>query len=243
MAGTTRRQPDGQGAFDLSIVAVIPAFNEAERIGTTVAAILGVPGVTSIIVVDDGSDDSTADVARGAGATVVRLGMNRGKGGALEAGFAEAGDPDIALLLDADLGVTASQAELLLGPVRSGEADMTIARFPRPVGKAGFGLVKGLARWGIRRFGGPLDAQAPLSGQRALNRRALALCRPFESGFGVEVALTIRALRGGLRVTEVETGMTHAATGRDLAGFAHRGRQFLHVTRTLVRVARERVTR
>jgi len=130
---------------------------------------------------------------------------------------------------------------LLTGPVARGEADMTIARFPRPHGKAGFGLVKGLARWGIRTLGSTrFDAQAPLSGQRALDSAAVAVCTPFAQGYGVEVALTVRALRAGLNVMEVETTMAHAATGRDVAGFAHRGRQFLHVARTLASLALRR---
>lgn len=227
----------------MNVVAVIPAFNEAERIEATVSAVRAISGVTEVIVVDDGSDDGTAGIAQSAGATVVRLEHNRGKGGALEAGLAEAGSPDIALFLDADLGKTGAHAALLLGPVLADAVDMTIARFPRPAGKAGLGLVKGIARWGIRRYGGPFDAQAPLSGQRALNRRALDACLPLQPGFGVEVALTIRALRAGLRVAEVQTAMTHAATGRDLAGFTHRGRQFLHVALALARIARERPAR
>lgn len=220
-------------------VALIPAYNESARVASTVRAAVALDDVGAVIVVDDASTDDTAALAGEAGATVVRLERNAGKGGALEAGMAAAGDPDIVLLLDADLGETASQADRLLEPVVAGRADMSIAGFPRPAGKAGFGLVKGLARWGIRRLGGPFDAKAPLSGQRALNRAALDACRPFESGYGVEVALTVRALRAGLRVTEVETTMAHAATGRDLAGFAHRGRQFAHVLAALARLARE----
>jgi hypothetical protein len=221
-------------------VALIPAHNEAERIASTLEALASVPGVDEIIVIDDASADATSAIAGKRGATVIRLERNLGKGGALETGATAAGDPDILLLLDADLGATAAEAGALLAPLLEDTADMSIARFPRPAGKAGFGLVKGLARWGIRRLGGPFDAQAPLSGQRALTRDALAACRPFESGYGVEVALTVRALRAGLRVTEVETTMAHAATGRDLAGFAHRGRQFGHVARALMRLARER---
>jgi glycosyltransferase involved in cell wall biosynthesis len=223
----------------MTVVALIPAHNEAERIDATVRAARGIESVDAVVVVDDASTDDTATLASEAGAAVVRLASNLGKGGALEAGLAAAGEPDVLLLLDADLGDTASQAGRLLEPVLAGSADMSIARFPRPEGKAGFGLVKGLARWGIRRLGGPFDAQAPLSGQRALNRQALAACRPFESGYGVEVALTVRALRAGLRVTEVETTMSHAATGRDISGFVHRGRQFAHVAKALLRVARE----
>jgi hypothetical protein len=224
----------------MTVVALIPAHNEAERIDATVRAVRGIESVDTVVVVDDASTDDTATLASEAGAAVVRLASNLGKGGALEAGLAAAGEPDVLLLLDADLGDTAIQGGRLLEPVLAGSADMSIARFPRPEGKAGFGLVKGLARWGIRRLGGPFDAQAPLSGQRALNRQALAACRPFESGYGVEVALTVRALRAGLRVTEVETTMSHAATGRDISGFAHRGRQFAHVAKALVGVARER---
>jgi glycosyltransferase involved in cell wall biosynthesis len=224
----------------MTVVALIPAHNEAGCIDATVRAVREIESVDTVIVVDDASQDDTAILASEAGAAVVRLGSNLGKGGALEAGLAAAGEPDILLLLDADLGETAGQAGRLLEPVLEGNADMSIARFPRPVGKAGFGLVKGLARWGIRLLGGTFDAQAPLSGQRALNRQALAACRPFESGYGVEVALTVRALRAGLRVTEVDTTMSHAATGRDISGFAHRGRQFTHVATALLRLARER---
>lgn len=221
-------------------VALIPAHNEAERIGATLDALCTVPGIDDVIVVDDASTDDTAKIARSCGATVVELEQNLGKGGAMEAGVEHAGDPDVLLLLDADLAETASQAGVLLSPVCEGIADMSIACFPRPAGKAGFGLVKGLARWGIQRLGGPFDAEAPLSGQRALNRSALAACRPFESGYGVEVALTIRALRAGLRLVEVQTTMAHAATGRNVAGFMHRGRQFGHVAAALLRLAVKR---
>ena len=137
---------------------------------------------------------------------------------------------------------TAAQAHALLAPVLAGDADMSIATFPRPTGKAGFGLVKGLARWGIARMGGGFEATAPLSGQRALTRGCFEAVRPFASGYGVEVALTVRALRAGLRVTEVPTTMAHAATGRDVSGFVHRGRQFVHVLIALTRLWFEAAT-
>lgn len=224
----------------MDIAVLIPAHEEAERIGATVTAARAVPGVTRVVVVDDGSRDETALRAEEAGAKVVRLWNNVGKGAALETGAMRIENADVILLLDGDLGSSAAQAALLLGPVLDGTADMAIAAFPRPAGKAGFGLVKGLARWGIRRLGGPFDATAPLSGQRALTRECLAVCRPFATGYGVEVALTVRALRAGLRLREVQTTMTHAATGRDTAGFVHRGRQFVHVAIALVRLTFER---
>jgi glycosyltransferase involved in cell wall biosynthesis len=226
----------------LDIAVLIPAHNEEGRIAATVEAAAGIPGVTRVVVVDDGSEDSTADKADEAGAKVVRLVFNVGKGTALEAGASRVSDADIVLLLDGDLAETADQAVLLLAPVIAGEADMSIAGFPRPAGKAGFGLVKSLARAGIARMGGGFLADAPLSGQRALTRECFEAVRPFASGYGVEVALTVRALRAGFRVAEVPTTMAHAATGRDLAGFVHRGRQFVHVSIALFKLALERRT-
>lgn len=224
------------------IVAVlIPAHDEAERVGRTVAAARSIDGVTRVVVVDDGSEDDTAAVAEQAGAKVVRLVNNVGKGAALEAGASRVSDADIILMLDADLAEAAAQGSLLLEPVLAGTADMSIAAFPRPAGKAGFGFVKRLARWGIRRYGSAdFDPSAPLSGQRAMTNACFEAVRPFATGYGVEVALTVRALRAGLRLVEIPTTMTHAATGRDLAGFVHRGRQFAHVAIALVRLVFER---
>jgi hypothetical protein len=69
------------------------------------------------------------------------------------------------------------------------------------------------------------DAREPLSGQRALSPRARAASFPLAPGFGCEVRGTIDAVRAGLDVREVELELEHRATGRDLAGFLHRGRQ------------------
>ena len=222
----------------MRVAALIPAHDEAERITATVSAARSIDGVDRVLVIDDGSRDATGTLAIGAGAELITLPGNVGKGGALQAGLdAVADDVDIVLLLDADLGESASEASHLLGPVVRGEADMTIAILPRPAGSGGFGLVKGLARRGIAALGDGFEAQAPLSGQRALNRAAWRAATPFASGYGAEVALTVRALQAGSRVLEVPVPMSHAATGKDLAGFAHRGRQFVHVLgalRTLV---------
>ena len=204
-------------------------------------AALAIPHVVRVLVVDDASSDDTADRAASAGADILRLERNVGKGAALQAGLERTRlGRDAVLLLDGDLGETASQGALLLGPVLAGGADMTIARFPKPANKAGFGLVMRLARWGIRRYG-RVDflATAPLSGQRALSPHAVDAVMPFASGYGVEVAMTSHALRAGLRVLEVDTTMAHAATGRDIAGFVHRGRQFADVASALLALRRE----
>ncbi len=225
----------------MRVAALIPAHNEAVRIASTVAATRAVDGISRVLVIDDGSSDATSEIARQAGAEVLRLEHNVGKGGAMQAGLnLVRDDVDVIVLLDADLGDTACEAATVLQPVLGGEADMTIAVLPRPLNSGGFGLVKGLARWGIERLGRGFRADAPLSGQRALTRAAWEASTPFASGYGAEVGLTVRALRAGLRVVEVPVSMTHAATGRDLSGFAHRGRQFVHVALTLVRLKLER---
>jgi GT2 family glycosyltransferase len=228
----------------MSVTVLIPAHDEAARIAASVEAALGIPGVSKVLVIDDASNDATADLAQAAGAEVLRLSSNLGKGAALDAGLTRVrGSADVLLMLDGDLGASAAQGALLLEPVLSGKAAMSVAAFPRPAGKAGFGLVKGLARFGIRALGGAAGrafaATAPLSGQRAMTRECWERVTPFAFGYGVEVALTVRALRSGLTVVEVPTTMSHDATGRDAAGFAHRGRQFAHVARALARLAVE----
>jgi glycosyltransferase involved in cell wall biosynthesis len=222
-----------------TVTVLIPAFNEAGRVGETVRAVskalAEIPGVRAEVrVIDDGSTDATAAEAETAGARVLRLPRNRGKGGALRAGL-EAAAGETLLFLDADLRDTAREAFLLLAPVLEGAADMTVATFPRVPGrKGGFGLVLRLARWGLRRAGGA-PMQAPLSGQRALTRAAWERIGRLDPGFGLEMGLNLDAACLGLRVLEVPTQMAHRETGRDWAGFCHRGRQFRDVALALLR--------
>ncbi len=220
-----------------TVSAVIPAYNEGERIGATVRALTDALSAQlstefEILVVDDGSRDGTTRVAEDAGARVVRLPRNGGKGAALAAGFAAA-KGRVLLMLDADLGDSAGEALVLLAPVLTGEADMTIATFPK-AGGGGFGLVKRLASWGLRRHGAP-PLRAPLSGQRALSRSAWERIGRLDDGFGLEMGLNLDAFRLGLRVMEVETKLAHRVTGRDLSGFRHRGRQFRDILLCLLR--------
>ncbi len=216
------------------VSVLIPAHNEQERIYETVRSAFSIPGVSQVVVVDDASTDSTAQLAEKAGATVKTLKVNGGKGAAMNAG-APLVDGDVVLLLDGDLGGTASGAAPLLEPVLNGEADMTVAIFPPSGKKGGFGLVKGLARGGIRYYTG-LEMNAPLSGQRAMNRKTFQSVLPFAEGYGVEVALTVKAAVNGFRVKEVTVFMSHKETGRDLKGFIHRGKQFNDVLRTLLSI-------
>jgi glycosyltransferase involved in cell wall biosynthesis len=218
-------------ASQVKVSVVIPAHNESERISDTIKGIQKIPEVSEIIVVDDASTDDTANQAEQSGATVIRLTQNRGKGGALNKGITRV-TGDIIALLDGDLGSSSSEARALILPILNNSADMTIAQFPRARKKGGFGLVKNLARSGIRYFT-DLESNAPLSGQRAMTRQVLETVTPFASGYGVEVALTIKVARAGFRVLEVPTQMSHSETGRDLKGFMHRGKQFVHVAKVL----------
>jgi len=216
----------------VKISVLIPAYNEEAFIFDTVKAVGFLPEDKEILVVDDCSTDQTAARAKAAGAKVITLPYNMGKGEALNQG-AKKITGDIVLLLDADLGSSAGEARHLLWPVLNGEADLTIARFPPARQKGGFGFVKGLAGMGIRYYTG-IKAETPLSGQRAMRRTVFLKVLPLASHFGVEVSMTIKAARLGFRVCEVPVQMRHKETGRNLKGFIHRSRQFYDVLRVLV---------
>ena len=222
----------------MKAAAIIPAYNEGDRIADTVRAARQIPGISEVIVIDDGSKDNTAEAAQSAGADqVITLKTNSGKGAALSAGM-KATDADVLLLLDGDLGSSASGASALLDPVMSGQADMTIASPPPIARSGGFGFAVRIGRWGIKRFTGRI-MQSPLSGQRAIRREIIDKIGGFNHRFGVEVGLTIDAIRMGYRVEEVPLEISHRVTGRSLRGFIHRGRQFLDIACVLARQARK----
>lgn len=208
------------------VSVVIPAFNEAGPLPATLAAVAAL-GPDEVIVVDDGSSDGTGAAAAKRGAAVVRLPFNMGKGAALTAGV-RASRGEVLLFLDADLGASASEAAKLLHPVLAGRADMAVGAFPRGARPSGFGLVQGVARLAVRGLTG-LEMASPLSGQRAVRRAVLERIGPLARGFGVDAALTVDAARAGFRVVEVPVDMRHRRTGRDVAGFLHRGRQLAHL--------------
>ncbi len=243
-----------------AVAVVIPAKDESERIAATIASARTIPGVDLVVVVDDGSTDGTAQVARNAGALVVTHARNRGKGAAMETGAAAvsvheqeerdgAGSrdrtaPRALLFIDADLGDTAANTAPLVGPILAGEADMTIAILPRQVTPGGGrGLVVNLARKGIIDATGWTPTQ-PLSGMRCLTRAAFDAALPLAPGWGVETALTIDLLQKGFRVQEVPCDLRHRVTGTDLRAQVHRAKQYRDVARALlVRRARAAVGR
>ncbi|HEY3969806.1 MAG TPA: glycosyltransferase [Solirubrobacteraceae bacterium] len=216
------------------VFVIVAAYNEAERIAATLAALAKAFPGASLWVADDGSSDGTGAAAEAAGATVVRSERMIGKGGAvtLAAQEALASKGSVVLLCDGDLGESAAQLGPLMEAVYKDEVDLAVAAFSKRVG-GGFGLAIGFAHWAIRRRCG-LELRAPISGQRAMTAQTLAQVLPFAHGFGMEIGMTIDAARAGARVGEIDLDLSHRATGRTVAGFIHRGRQLIDFVRVYI---------
>jgi glycosyltransferase involved in cell wall biosynthesis len=221
---------------DEPLAVIVAARNEADRIGGTLAALREAFPEAPLWVADDASGDGTAEAAIASGARVVSRGRPHGKGAnvtaAAEAALSDEPPPALVLLCDGDLDASAGRLALLVEAVERGECELAVAAFSRRVG-GGFGLALGFARWAIRRRCG-LETAAPISGQRAMRLEALRAALPFAAGFGMEVGMTIDAVRAGYRLREYEVDLSHRATGRSPAGFAHRARQLLDFARVYV---------
>ncbi len=213
------------------VSVIIPAYNEAEKIVKTLEGLAVIPEISEIIVVDDGSEDDTAFLARTAGAKTISLLVNMGKGKAMLEGLKHVQE-DIIAFVDADLGETSAEVRKMIAVVLEDRADLAVARWSETEeGKSGFGLVLGLARWGIYNLTG-CRLVSSLSGQRVIKRKYLA---DLEDGFGVEVGMTVDCLRNGGRIKEIPVNMQHRKTGKDLPGFIHRGKQFADVLKVLLK--------
>jgi glycosyltransferase involved in cell wall biosynthesis len=230
--------PDERVEDEGGLAAIVAARNEADRIGATVQALQAAFPGARVWVADDASEDGTAEAALAAGAEVVSRGRPHGKGAnvsaAAEGALSVAVPPRYVLLCDGDLGASAAQLAPLVEAVRRGECDLAVASFARRVG-GGFGFALGFARWAIRRRCG-LKTEAPISGQRALRAEVLRTALPFAPSYGMEIGMTIDAVRAGYELREYELDLEHRATGRNLAGFLHRARQL----RDFARVYRSR---
>jgi glycosyltransferase involved in cell wall biosynthesis len=215
-------------------VVIVTARNEAERITDTVrSAAEAFPGAR-ILVVDGGSSDETAQLAAAAGAELLRAGAHGGKGHSMTVAARRSledsgAEERMFIFCDGDLGVSAGRLGPLAEAVDSGRCDLAVAAFARRQG-GGLGIAVGFARRAIKRLV-DLDLRAPISGQRAMRGTTVTRLLPFADGFGVEIGMTVDAVRAGLRLEEVEIDLEHRATGRDAAGFLHRGRQLAHFLR------------
>ncbi|HEX6601555.1 MAG TPA: glycosyltransferase [Solirubrobacterales bacterium] len=219
--------PQRAAGEENGLAAIVAARNEADRVGETVRALREAFPAARVWVADDASEDGTAEVALAAGAEVVSRGRPHGKGAnvsaAAEAALSVESPPQLILLCDGDLGASAARLAPLVEAVRKNECDLAVAAFSRRAG-GGFGLALGFARWAIRRLCGA-EAQAPISGQRAMRVEVLRAVLPFAPSYGMEIGMTVDAIRAGYRLGEYELDLEHRATGRNLRGFLHRGRQ------------------
>lgn len=206
----------------MKVTAVIPAYNEEERIGKVLDAVNKSSYIDRTIVVDDGSTDGTTKVAGEMGVEVIRNDKNIGKGGALCRGF-ENCNSEIILFLDADLcGLLPEQVDALVQPVIQGDCDMTVGIFAN--GRLTTDLAQKVAPF--------------LSGQRAIRREVLESINGLEiSRYGVEIALTRYVHKNGVRIREVPLrDVSHVMKEEKLGlikGFAERMKMYWDIVKAL----------
>lgn len=181
---------------------LIPAYNEAANVARVVGSARAVG--YDVWVVDDGSSDPTARIARAAGAEVLVLSENRGKGGAVFAGAAHLTAP-VVVLLDADLlGLTPDHIRALAEPVLAGSATMT----------------RGVFSGGRWRTTAAQRLTPQLNGQRAVLRDYLLEVPGLaDSRYGLEVAITEHAKRAGWRVLDVPLAGVSQVMKEEKRGF------------------------
>ena len=209
----------------MTVSVILAAYDEAETIERIVRECREfTPDLHEVIVVDDGSADQTARLAEEAGARVIRLNTNGGKGVAIRRGIAEASG-DILLFMDADGQDEPREIPLLIAAFAS-DVDMVVGS--RFLGTFGDGAITPLNRLGNQAltevvnvlFGARLtDTQA---GFRAVRRAAALRARLSAHRYDIEVDLLLSVLRSGARVVEVpvtrkrrDHGQSHLDSFRD----------------------------
>lgn len=187
------------------IIVVIPAYNEERFIGSVV--LKSRRYVDTVIVVDDGSQDATAEIARAAGAVVVSHEQNAGKGVALNTGFAQARElaPDVVVTIDGDWQHMPEQIQQVAAPVLQGDADIVVgSRYLER--NSAVPLTRVVGHWGFTTMTNILsgisltDSQ---SGYRAFSARALQVLNFSSRSFSVESEMQFLANHEKLQVLEV----------------------------------------
>jgi glycosyltransferase involved in cell wall biosynthesis len=193
----------------MKLVIQIPAWNEEEHLPETLAALpTGIEGIDQIevLVVDDGSTDRTVEVAREAGAEVVRLPVHRGLAVAFSTGLRAAVErgADLIVNTDADNQYDARDIETLVRPIVDGSAQMvigdrqvaTLSHFS-PLKR----LLQKLGSWVVRRLSGTTVGDAT-SGFRAISRAAALRLHVF-TRFTYTLETILQAGEAGLHVVSV----------------------------------------
>jgi glycosyltransferase involved in cell wall biosynthesis len=202
----------------MRVLVIVPAFNEARNLPAVAADLRASGEPIDVCVVDDGSTDGTAEAAAGVGLTVLRLPVNLGIGGAVQAGYlwAQQRGYDVAVQFDGDGQHDASSLGAILAPLRRGDADLVVGS--RFLAEGGFRSTV-LRRAGIRYLSWFLRLRCgarvtdPTSGFRAAGRRAIALfAHGYPSDYPEPEAIAL-AQRNGLRIAEVPTTMREREHG------------------------------
>lgn len=187
------------------MAVIIPAYNEEKSIASVLRAIPAV-WVDEVIVVDNGSADATARIAREHGAVVIAE-LQKGYGAACLAGIAALPEnAEIVVFLDADFSDFPEEIDRLLAPILENKADLVIST--RTMNQAARRALTPQQRWGNRlatmlirwRFGFRYTDLGPF---RAIRRAALERIGMTDRNFGWTVEMQIRAIQHGLRIVEV----------------------------------------
>jgi len=214
-----------------NVTVIIPVFNEEEYIISTLKGIRQVKAINEIIVVDDGSKDSTYELLKKEKDIILlRNNYNRGKGHAVSLGLKHASNRYIALA-DGDLGETASEFIKLTDAIENEGEAIIVGLLPAAGKKGGFGIVKSISRNGMYLLTSQM-VKSVLSGQRVVPAAFLKQIE-LPGDFSLEFKITLEALRQGLKIVEVPVEMSHRETGRDIKGFWHRGVQCRDICRLI----------
>lgn len=188
----------------MKTLIVIPAYNEELTVGSVVAL---AKKFGDVLVVDDGSMDRTSEIAREAGAIVIRHERNMGKGYALSTGFeyALSKDYDVIVTLDADGQHNPDEIPSLIEPIVKGEADLVIGSRYLNGSKKEIPVYRRFGLWVLNKstkaaVGVDLDSQ---SGFRAMNRKALEKLELNSTDYSIETDMIVKAKEEELRIREV----------------------------------------
>ena len=199
------------------LLVVLPALNEQDSVARVVRDVRAAQPNATVLVVDDGSTDATAERASRAGAMVMRLPFNLGVGGAMRAGYRYAHKHGFAAVVQVDADGQHNAAEIahLLAVT---DADVVIGS--RFAGRGDY-AVRGPRRWAMRLLSAGLTTIVgtavadPTSGFRLVHRRAIALFAEHypEEYLGDTVEALVVAHRAGLRITQVPVAMRPRESG------------------------------
>ena len=205
------------------VIAGIPAYNEAEHISDIIRK--ASKYVDEVTVVDDGSTDNTAQIAKAAGATVIRSQINQGAGQATKTCFQVARErgADALVTLDGDGQHDAEEISKVVAPILEGKADLVIgSRF-----LGGQDNIPRYRRFGINvvtfllNFASKIKVSDSQSCYRAYSRKAIDALNITEKGFAFSVQLLIQARQRNLAITEVPISCVYHPDSHTLNPIMH----------------------